>query len=123
MNLGELAYLQIELKDRTRVIVDDTFPPRNEAYQHLLEYRIKLMADKPLALYGGESMKIATNCTIKKNANACLYIKSNPELPLLCEEGYLKCDDYLLCVKVFNISDKLIKIPKDVCIAYLIVNL
>lgn len=123
MNLNDFEYLQNEMRDRTQVIVDATFPPRSDTYQHLLEYRIKLTANSDLALYGGDSMKVMTNCFIKKDAMASLYIKANPDLVLLCEERYVKCEDQHLSVKVFNIYDKLIRIPKDVCIAYLIVKI
>lgn len=123
MNLNDLSYLQSEIKERSHFFVDATFPPRSHTYQHLIEYRIKLMAENPIALYGGESMLVKTNCIIKKNANVNLYIKRNPDVCVQCEERFVKCEDQSLSVKVFNTSNHLIKIPKDICIAYLIVSI
>ena len=142
MNLDELSMVGHQLKSKSKskktkmkskegevkgrekvVIIDDSFPPRvSKDIQDLLEFRLQLMSKYPIFLNGGESMVIETNCYIQENAKACMYIKTNPNIPLLCEERYVKCENQKLSLVVFNLTNNVIQIPSDVCIAYLIIS-
>ena len=142
MNLDELSMVGRQLKPKSKikktkiktmesevrareklVIIDDSFPPRvSKDIQHMIEFRLQLMSKHPIFLNGGESMVIETNCYIQENAKACMYIKTNPNIPLLCEERYVKCENQNLSLIVFNLTNNVVQIPSDVCIAYLIIS-
>ena len=103
--------------------IDASFPPRvNRALQNMLEYRLQLKTKYPIYLNGGDFLVVETNCFIQEDAKANMYVKANPNIPLLCEELYVKCENQNLGLNVYNVSDKVVQIPKNVCIAYLIVN-
>ena len=112
-----------EQSKRKLVIIDDSFPPKvSKDIQDLLEFRLQLLSKYPIFLNGGESMVIETNCYIQENAKACMYIKSNPNIPLLCEERYVNCENQNLSLIVFNLTNNVIQIPTNACIAYLIIS-
>lgn len=105
------------------VIINANFPPRvNRNVQNMLEYRLQLKSKYPIYLNGGDFVVVETNCYIQDDAKANMYIKANPNIPLLCEELYVKCENQNLSLNIYNVSDKVVQIPENVCIAYLIVN-
>lgn len=124
MNLNDLATLQTSMRESDKlVVINKLFPQRlTSEIQSLIEYRVKLISKYPIKLKGGDSLLVETNCLIEEDATACMYVKSNPNVPLQCEERYVKCETQKLSLRVFNFNDNVIHIPKHACIAYLIIS-
>ena len=107
-----------------QLIVNNSFPPRvPQNVQNLVEYRLQLVSKYPFTLKSGHCMMVETNCCIQADAEGCMYVKSNTNIPLLCEEHYVKCENNNLSLKMFNSTENTINIPGNVCIGYLIIML
>ena len=112
------------LDEDKQLIVNSSFPPRvSRNVQSLLEYRLQLMSKYPFSLKSGDCMMVDTNCCIQADADGCMYVKTNTNIPLLCEEHYVKCENNNLSLKMFNSTENTINIPGNVCIGYLIIML
>lgn len=115
---------RISLDEDKQLIVNSSFPPRvPQNVQNLLEYRLQLVSKYPFTLKSGDCMMVETNCYIQADAEGCMYVKANTNIPLLCEEHYVKCEKNNLSLKMFNHTENTINIPENVCIGYLIIML
>lgn len=115
----------LEIVDRNEfLVINSSFPPRaSRNVQSLLEYRVQLMSKFPFTLKSGESLMIETSCFIQEDVQGCMYIKANPNIPLVCEEHYVKCENHNIFLKMYNFTENTVKIPQNVCVGYLIISL
>ena len=116
---------KFEMNERYEpLIINSSFPPRvSRNIQMFLEYRVQLMSKYPFTLNSGESSIIETNCFIQEDVQGCMYLKTNPSIPLLCEEHYVKCENHKIFLKLFNFTQNTITMPENVCVGYLIISL
>ena len=103
--------------------IDSSFPMINKGWsQSLIEYRVKLLTLEPLTFKGGECKMVSTNCTIEEDRKLSMYVKSNPDLNLVCEERFIPPQKQAIQVKLSNLDGKVKKIPAHFCIGYLILS-
>lgn len=103
--------------------IDNSFPMINRGWsKSLIEYRVKLLTLEPITFKGGESKMVTTNCIIDEDRDLSLYVKSNPDLNLVCEERFVPPQKQAIQVKLSNLDGKVKKIPSLFCVGYLILS-
>ena len=138
MNTFDLQQLENMVTTRDKrldnVIADDdddvndfeitaNFPPKPSLrYQHLFDCRIQLLLKKSETIHAGESKDMETSCIILPHHGWILSTKANPALNLVFHEKYLRneLDPFRATVQVTNIQEKLVKLPRGLCIGYLL---
>ena len=104
--------------------IDKSFPiiQNNGWAKSLIEYRVKLLTPEAITFKGGESKVIFTNCIIEEDVELCMYLKSNPDLDIVCEERFISSTKQNIAVKLSNLDGKVKKVPELFCIGYLIIS-
>ena len=136
MNTFDLQQLENMVRDKKldNAIVDDdddendyevtaNFPPKPPLkYQHLFDCRIQLLLKKSETIHPGESQDMETSCIILPHHGWILSTKANPALNLVFHEKYLRNEmvPFRATVQVTNIEEKSMKLPKGLCVGYLL---
>ena len=103
--------------------IDNSFPMINRGWsKSLVEYRVKLLTLDPITFKAGESKMVTTNCVIDEDRELSMYVKSNPDLGLVCEEKFILPQKQTVSVKLSNVDGKVKKIPAYFCVGYLIIS-
>ena len=118
---------QLESLDDENINFNVSFesPPKvSLKFQHLYDCRIQLLMHNTVYLLPGETKDVETNIIIEPQHGRCLQTIANGELGLIFKEERLfdQSEPYRLKVRLINIKNQNIALPRTLCCGYLIMK-